>query len=359
MQVKIEHNCFTNKANYRDLDAIFSLFIEGQHKWIDIDLEEIENTDWFKNLGNRNTEDLKTMFVSSTRKSNSKKTVAVHNESQNEFNVFEAKFYLKQSLTIIVENYEYEPIFINKIIEKFDSSNELIDAKNIQWLVYENGGGSNDNTVKGKLKESFNNQKLTKAKYNYLRCFVIKDSDREYCIINADGNITQQKLPKNKTKFLEENKIPFHIFYKREKENYLPDKIYDSFLKIANKKDKKKKFSQAYLGLTHSQKDFLNIEKGFSQKAKKGREIIDRKNLKPEIETLYKSLSDIEYRTIGLGIEYPNFKSEFSNNFKDVNKEDLGKRIKHQPLLTSKVNLKDTTERNEFEHIINEIKYLL
>lgn len=359
MQVKIEHSCFINNANYQDLDAVFSLFVEGQHKWIDIDLEEIEKTAWFENLGNRNIEDLKTMFVSSTRKSSSKKTIKVDKEAKNEFNVFEAKLYLKQPLTIIVENYEHEPVFINTIIEKFDASNELIDAKNMQWLNYENGGGSNDNTVKGKLKESFNNQKLTKENSKYLRCFIIKDSDREYCTINEDETVEWLDIPKRKTEFLDNNKIPFHILHKREKENYMPNRIYNSFNQTTKRKDKRKDFAKVYLKMNNHQKDFLDIEKGFSEKAKNGRKIIDRKNLKPEIKALYKSLSDAEYSTIGLGIEYPNFKPEFSKNFQNVTKEDLEKRIKHQPLLTSKVNSKDTTKRNEFEHIINEIKYLL
>ena len=43
-----------------------------------------------------------------------------------------------------------------------------------------------------------------------------------------------------------------------------------------NKKDDKKKFAKGYLSLTHHQKDFLDIEKGFSRKSKDGRLIIER-----------------------------------------------------------------------------------
>jgi hypothetical protein len=356
MQVKIEHSCFIDKGNHQDLDTIFSFFVEGQHKWIDIDLEEIEKTEWHKNLGKRDVDDLKTIFVGSTRKSNSKKTISVYNETKDEFNVFEAKFYLKQPLTIIVENYEYEPIFINTVIEKFDNSNELIDAKNMQWLSYENGGGANDNTLNGKLNESYNHPKLTKQNNRYLRCYVIKDSDREYCIINADQTVTLQEVPKSKTKILEENFIPFHILHKREKENYMPDRIYNSFLQSIKRKDKRKDFAKVYLKMDVHQKDFLDIEKGFTIPKSNPKSIKDRTALKTEVIDLYSNLSHQDYKTIGFGLDYPNLKTEFSKEFSKVSKDDLERRINHQPLIKSKI---DDVERNEFEHIIHEIKYLL
>jgi len=360
MQVKIENSCFFNIANHQDLDALFSLFEQNQHKWIDIDLEEIENTNWFKDLGKRRINLLKTMFVVSTRKSNFNKTINILNDNDEfQFNVFEASFFLKQPLTVIVENYEHEPIFINSIFEKFDPTGELKSAKNMQFLNYENGGGANDNTIKGKLNESYKHPQLKKEKNKYLRCFVIKDSDRKYCIQTENGITEYEEIPKTKTAFLEENNLPFHILHKREKENYMPDKVFNKFLQTPNKKEPKKLFAKVYLSLNHNQKDFFDLEKGFSEKAKNGREIVEREKLEPEIKELYKNLSNKDYFTIGNGISYPKFKSDFSKHFELVDKEDLQKRINHQPLFVSKVNSNDKNECNEFEHIIREIKYLL
>ncbi|TEB40426.1 hypothetical protein D0809_30665, partial [Flavobacterium circumlabens] len=50
------------------------------------------------------------------------------------------------------------------------------------------------------------------------------------------------------------------------------------------------------------------------------------------------------------------FKSTFSTEFNLVTKDDFEQVIKYQPFVKSK---NDGIERNEFEHIVNEIKYLL
>lgn len=343
MQVKIEHSCFISKGNHQDLDTIFSLFVEEQHKWIDIDFEEIEKTEWFKNLGDRNINDLKTLFVSSTRKSNSKKTISVYNETNDEFNVFEAKLYLKQPLTIIVENYEYEPDFINCIFKNFGI--ELLEAKNKHFLKFENGGGKNDNAIKGMLKELFNDPVFTKNKETYLRCYSIKDSDRKYCI-NSD------ELPESTNTYLKDNNIPLHILYKRAKENYMPnvilsklnDNYFDTILKVFEDDLKR---------------DFFNYTNGFDNKNKSDKDWNTKRSQEYEFFDI-KNIDDNDFKKLKNGIDNKEvFKKSFSINFINVNKNDLENRIQHQPKLKSKVNPNDMTERNEFEHIIHEIKYLL
>ena len=64
------------------------------------------------------------------------------------------------------------------------------------------------------------------------------------------------------------------------------------------------------------------------------------------------------FEVIGLGFsdKYLSFKSKFSLEFNNVNREQMFSRIKHQPLIKSEI---DGIERNEFDHIINEIKRLL
>jgi hypothetical protein len=358
MIVSIKADIFYNNKNSSDLNDLMHFFKKGKHRMnlrkID-DFNAFENSEWKKTLSRSDVDFLKEGITIVDKK----EIIISESQSDNEFRIKEAYSYLQQPLSIVVENYEYEPVFINCIFRNY--GNELISAKDRHWLKFENGGGASDNTIKGMIKELFNDSVFTKSKEKYLRCYVIKDSDREYCTINEDGTINVKDLPAAKFGFLEDKQIPYHILYKREKENYMPDSVYNNFLQTAKKSDEKKEFSQIYLKFNAHQKDFFDIEKGFSHKGA----VKDRKSLQTEVQKLFeklkdgKDLTDKEYAVIGLGLPFPSLKSEFSKIFDDVKADDLEKRIQHQPLLQSKVNPADQNERNEFEHIINEIKYLL
>lgn len=359
MIVAVKADIFNNSNNNSDLNDLMHFFRKGKHrmhlKKIE-DFNAFENSKWKQTLSRSDIDFLKEGVATIVKK---KEIIVSESESASEFKIKEAYSYLQQPLSIIVENYEYEPVFINCIFRNF--GNELTIAKNKHFLKFENGGGASDNTIKGMIKELFDDPVFTKSKEKYLRCYVIKDSDREYCTINQDGTISIKDLPVAKFGFLEDKQIPYHILYKREKENYMPDSVYNSFLQTAKSSDKKKEFSKIYLKFNAHQKDFFDIEKGFSHKSK----LKDRKSLQTEVRELFekleggKDLSDREYAVVGHGLPFPHLKSEFSKKFDDVTRNDLEKRIHHQPLLQSKVNPADQNERNEFEHIINEIKYLL
>jgi hypothetical protein len=338
---------------------------QGQHNWVDMDIEYLQATNWFAGLGNRDVSDLESFAVGSTRKTKNKRTIVIssYQENENYYNTTEAKIYLKQPLTIFVENSDYETPFLNALVKNYDYSGDLTNAFKENWIVYENLGGSNNNAIQGKINNNFNHDYLNKNKRFYLRIFVIKDSDREYCIKNQDGSISIPDLPENKTDFFnhqeETFKIPIHYWYKREKENYMPDSI---FLNYYND-PLKGSYVKAFLSLDNHQKDFLDIEKGFSFYDKETRlqKVKSRNELKREVKELYNNISNDDYFILGLGFtsKYSNLKSNFTKEFNKVNRHDLEERIKHQPKLTSKVNPKDTTERNEFENIVHEIKYLL
>ncbi len=319
------------------------------------DFNAFENSDWKQTLSRSDIDFLKEGITIVDKK----EIIISESQSGSEFRIKEAYSYLQQPLSIVVENYEYEPVFINCIFRNFGI--ELITAKDKHWLKFENGGGASDNTIKGMIKELFNDAVFTKSKERYLRCYVIKDSDREYCTFDQDGNVIIKNLPEAKISFLRDKQIPYHILYKREKENYMPDSVYNDFLQIAKKNDGKKEFSQIYLKFNPHQKDFFDIEKGFSHKGT----LKNRKSLQVEVQKLFEKLkdgtdlNDKKYTVVGRGLPFPNLKSEFSKKFDAVSGNDLEKRIQHQPLLQSMVNPGDQDERNEFEHIINEIKYLL
>ncbi len=359
MIVSINASVFNNSLNNSDLNDLMHFFKKGKHR-INLkkaeDFSAFENSDWTKTLIKSDVDLLKESIGSIDKK----EIIISDSSKEDEFNLKEAFYYLDQSIKIILEQIEYETPFILKIIQEFDTTGKLIKALQKGWLEFYNGAGSNsESIIREKLTRNIaTNQYFIKPLIKYLRFYEIKDSDREYCTINLDGTVTQQVLPDSKTKFLEDNKIPYHILYKREKENYMPDSIFNGLIHYQDKK----KFVQVYLRLSPHQKDFFDIEKGFSEKdtANNGRKIKDRTSLNVNIQNLYSNLTAEQYRNLGFGISYPNFKSEFSKNFEKVSKIDLEKRIQHQqPLLKSKVNPSDTTERNEFEHIIHEIKYLL
>lgn len=343
MQVIINHNVFFTEQNYDWLDKIFDFFKSKRHKWLSVDLETIEQSDWYKELGSRDKKYLKELFVGSTRPSRQNKTISIEQNNSEDFNVQEAYLYLNQPLTIVVENYEYEPDFINCIFKNF--GNKLLEAKNIHWLKFENGAGKNDNAIKGMLKELFNNPVLTKDKETYLRCYSIKDSDRKYCI-------DPDKLPENTNTYLKDNNIPHHILYKRAKENYMPNIVLEK-----SNNDYFKTILRVFKD--NLRRDFFNFTNGFDNKNKTDKDWTTKRNDEYVFFEI-KSIGDPDFKILKNGVDKKeDFKRSFSKKFEYVTREDLEKRIKHQPKLTSKVNPKDSTERNEFEHIIHEIKYLL
>jgi len=343
MQVRIENNCFFSEQNYDWLDKIFDFFKSKRHIWLNIDLEPIEQSDWYKELGCRDKKYLNELFVGSTRPSKNNKTISIEENNSINFYVKEAYAYLNQPLTIVVENYEFEPGFINCIFKNF--ADDLLEAKNKHWLKFENGGGKNDNTIKGMLKELYNDPIFTKNKETYLRCYSIKDSDRKYCI---DPN----ELPESTNTYLKDNNIPHHILYKRAKENYMPNIVLEK-----SNNDYFKTILRVFKD--DLKRDFFNFTYGFDNKNKSDKDWTTKRNDEYVFFQL-KDIEDADFKILKNGVDKKDeFKRSFSEKFENVTKEDLEKRIPHQPKLRSKVNPIDTTERNEFEHIIHEIKYLL
>lgn len=141
---------------------------------------------------------------------------------------------------------------------------------------------------------------------------------------------------------------------KREKENYMPDSVFINF-----KSDRlKKEYSESYLRLNSHQKDFIDIEKGFSSYDGVKKIVKNRNELLVKTKELYRKVSDKDYEVIGLGFvdKYSGFKTKFSEEFTRLDRSDMLSRIIHQPLLKSDI---DEKWRNEYDHIVNEIKRLL
>lgn len=345
MQVIIETECFFNDANCQDLNSIFNLFVEEQHTWIDCDLEEIKKTNWYNGLGSRDKSDIEKLFKRSIRKT-IKKTISITNNHRDLFNVRASKLYLKQPLIILIENKNYDSPFYESIIKNFDDDELLINAHRNKFWKYEHYAGSSiEQVINGELQNEFKDNSFIEPKNNYLRYYVILDSDK--LTIN---NINNTILSKQEYLNSPEINVPFHTLEKREKENYMPERILkklnDNYLVTILK---------VFKDDNTRKRDFFDFEKGFS-KNKTDRDWKDKR--KEEFDFFdVENINDSDYDILKKGInDKQNFKRNFSINFNDSSKEDLLQVIQFQNMKFSQF---DGKERNEFEHIIHEIKYLL
>jgi hypothetical protein len=351
MQVEVFEDIYIDPIDIDSLSELIIFFIKGQHELVIDDIVQIDamkNSGWYKDLKSKDKFFLDEAIEKSVRKSKNKSKIIVSNLNlEDSFSTIEANLYLKKPLQILVEHNEYDEPFYIAIIENFDYSKELLNAFQNGWLEFDHGGGSTIiSVVRNNLKrKATTSPYFVKSLEKYLRCYVIMDSDREYCKIQSDGSIVQKELEDSKTKFFIDNNIPFHYLYKREKENYIPDSVFEYFMQ---------EYAESYLKLNNHQKDFLDLEKGFS----KDKKVKDRNELLQEVNELYENVGKSTFEVIGLGFsdKYPSFKAKFSLEFNNVNTEQMLSRIKHQPLIKSEI---DGKERNEFEHIVNEIKRLL
>lgn len=353
MLVSICHDIFSNSNNDSELDDLLAFFKYGKHQLILNDPDDFlafNDSTWKKSLKEN---DLR-LILRGLKSAKYKKRIAISNDciSEVKFSLREAYLFLEKPLQILVEHKEYDEPFYFAIIKNFDFNRELLNAFQNGWLEFDHGGGSTiESVVRSTLTKS---EKISpyfvKPLEIYLRCFVIKDSDKEYCLIQTDGTIVQQELAESKTNFFIDNNVPFHYLYKREKENYIPDSVFEYFMQDIVKNE----YAESYLKLNNHQKDFLDLEKGFS----KAKVVKNRNELSAEVKELYKNIGISTYEIIGLGFsdKYPSFKTKFSLEFENLNREQMFSRIKHQPLIKSEI---DGIERNEFEHIVNEIKRLL
>ena len=99
----------------------------------------------------------------------------------------------------------------------------------------------------------------------------------------------------------------------------MPDSVFNSLIHLQDKKE----FIQVYFKLTPSQKDFLDMEKGFVLPRSNPKQTKERANLINEVRNLYYNLTDEQYSKIGFGFPISNFKSTFSNYFNNLKMESL------------------------------------
>ena len=340
MQVRIHKDIFNDSSNNDVLNDILAFFRQDRHHLILDDFDDIEafkNSTWAQNeLNSRDLKLINEFIVASTRREKEKLLISLSNENNKDFfSPREAYLYLNQPLIVLVENVEYEPPFINAIIRNFDNTGELGNAKKQIWWEFGMAAGSSaEQVINGKIENSLSNDEFVKPKENYLRYFVILDSDKKY-----ESDIVSE----GRYKFMNEKKILFHILYKREKENYMPDNILTGL---------ESDYFNNYLNLEAGQKDFFDLEKGFNKNK-------SDKDWKTEIRDFFSidEIPDSTFKILKNGSDLEiykkgeKFKREFSKLFNYADKDNMLTRISHQP--------KFENGKNEYEHIVEMIKSLL
>ncbi|WP_299179446.1 hypothetical protein [uncultured Chryseobacterium sp.] len=264
---------------------------------------------------------------------------------RHEFDVSQAIKFFSRPVSLLLENGRNDAYFLKAIFKYFDKDvvgkKRLSEFAKYGYLNFDNAGGwTNINNVIEGQKESLEEfcAEIGRDPIDFIRCFVLLDSDRE-CI----EPILEAKI-RLKEK-LENMGIEVHILNKRAMENYMPDEIVDD---EATRNAVVNTWNNVYKTLSNEQKDYLNYPKGFP----KDGGISKARNLQKEgIKNLYSNppISDINYNVLDQGIRYPNFKENFPKKFNSP--------------LTYRDNLLKreggTIDKNEFLEIIDKINKLL
>lgn len=295
------------------------------------DIEATEQSQWFQELNEIEKTVYKTAIAASVN-STGKKTV----EIGREYTLDEAWHYLAEPVRIILENGVNDKPFVQSLFRCFRQDSKLILKKiENRLLTFEMGGGSGiRHTLEG-LMDGLKISCLTKSSHEYLRCFVILDSDKSH----PNEELKQGTV--NLITFLEKHKISYHVLEKREMENYIPNEVLGEV--IANRE-----FIDAYLRLSPKQQDYFDLEKGLPD--------IHFEQLPNEIQNLFQEVSSEDKKVFRkndlkkfTGDNNDDFKSCFPKLFDSVHvtKARLIERTKHQ------------SDPHELKAIINKVRELL
>jgi hypothetical protein len=333
----------TFSRNSECLDFWTKIWIESKERhflYIDQNAYDIiVNSNWYESLSHINKEFIDLQFVESNTFKKRDVQLYISEEIEEYYTLLEANEILLKQVSIILENIENDAYFLESIFRCFKNECEKINFHYEKgWWVFENGGGTNIINVINKKKERF--EKLPNFKKHpkeYLRTFVVLDSDKKYPMLSEVEPEKQPLLDFVSTY------SSYHVTQKREMENYLPD---DAFKEIPNNIE----FKNAILSLEPVQRDFIDMEKGLADK--------NINQLEPkELNELYFNLTDDSKKdTLNIlrkgKIEFKkdngrpdNFKSRFPMLFSSE--------------LVTKDSLKLRANSNEIEIIIKKINDLL
>ena len=300
----------------------------------DADIDAVLESDWFKQLSDADQEVYRQAVVSSMQCTGDVVVQVIVGDSHTPF---EAYHYLGSPLKIVLENSNNDAKFLKALFRAFpDESRDIVDGFDEIWVEYVMGGGQT--TIKDVIETEiakYRSSKFPKNGEEYLKCFVLFDSDKKYP--NSELKESASAL----IAFLELKKLPYHVLEKREMENYIPD---SAFKVVENNRE----FIDAYLRLTPTQKDYFDLEEGFPNKR------FD--SLPREFQELFDTVSE-EDRKI--------FRNNNLKNFVDTKRQDFkvecpklfdSEEVSKESLLE---RTKDQSNPNELKDIIQKIRELL
>lgn len=240
-----------DEIDVQNLNKIWTVCTD-QHTFYQSDIDDVEATEeseWYKSLSALDKMLWEESVTKSVQMGNKYANVKVAIGSTH--SPFEAFNFLNAPLQIILENSRNDAYFLRAIFRCFRQDSKTIENHiDNRWIKFVMGGGSTVQQVIETELESFSSDRFTGDKKEYLRCFVLLDSDKEY----SAAPLKQGTI--NLVQFLTANQVPFHILEKREMENYIPDIAFGSVTE-------NRPFVEAYLRLTADQKDYFDLEKGF------------------------------------------------------------------------------------------------
>lgn len=241
------------------LDSWTKIWIESKERhffYIDQNAYDIiSNSDWYSRLSTINKEFFDLQFIESNNFKKSQIQLIISESDDEHYTLIESVEILLKSVSLILENIEYDAYFLQAVFRLFkDECKKINKHLNEGWLIYENGGGNNIINVINQKKSRFVDlDHFAKEPKTYLRTFVIIDSDKKFPSEN-EVDVEKQPLLDFISEFSE-----YHVTRKREMENYLPDKTIEE---IPNNE----KFKEAILSLSSVQRDFIDLEKGLQDK---------------------------------------------------------------------------------------------
>ena len=333
MIIEIKAELFNN-GDFKGLNYLIQTLTYKQRYELFVEWSIIKDTEYWQKLDFDDQNEIEDNYNRIIQEgTEAKYFIAINNGQNDYFTIEEAIRFFNQPVSIVLENSLNDQYFLSAIIKHFDTTKKIQKQLEKGCIQFENAGGCTNviNFIKGKL-QSFDN--FPKDNHIYLRCFVLLDSDKEYPNAPQKEHYENKLLP-----FLNDNNISNHILEKRCMENYMPDEV---FYDIANTSELNNWFD-IYTNLSISQKNYLNINKGFSKKNKDGTSKKQRNELKQEIQYLYVDISQANYEILDKGFKLRDFKTEFPKKFN------------HQQV--NKSTLQGGT--NEFQEIIDKIVTLL
>lgn len=160
----------------------------------------------------------------------------------------DARIFLNQQFQVYVENSSTDGEFLNALIKLFPKHSKQIIRfqKKLMFGILLGGGGTLIDALKTKMTEL---GRITDTPNKFIRFFVLVDSDKKISTDKYKAELIAL------IDFCATNSIPFHVFEKREMDNYLPDELIEK-LSVACSTH----FLDNYRKLSETEKDFLDLE---------------------------------------------------------------------------------------------------